>query len=105
MSDLSTPTCPRCSSQRVATGSLDPGSNHPAFMLSDRRRGFVATLSLVGIPLSQDAWLCASCGLCWSTVPDLAEALEKIRIHGSERLVGRVLPDTEGNSELPKVQT
>ena len=102
MSDLSTPACPRCRGTRVVAGSLDLGCNRAAFLISDRRSGFVATLSNPWISLSQGAWLCASCGLCWSTVHDLGEALKKLRVHGDDKLVGRVLPRDGETSDRPE---
>jgi hypothetical protein len=91
MSNLSTPACPRCCGTHVVAGSFDRGYNRADFLISDRRSGFIAALSSPWIRLAREAWLCTSCGLCWSSVHDLGEALHKIRVHGDDQLVGRVL--------------
>jgi hypothetical protein len=92
MSDLSIPKCPRCGATRVIAGSLDSARSRAGFLISELRRGFIITLSSPWIRLDREAWLCAECGLCWSTARDLGQVVRKVRLHGDDRLVSRVLP-------------
>ena len=100
MSDLSIPACPRCCGTRVIAGSLGTGRYRAGFQISELRRGFIFTLSSPWLRLAREAWLCAECGLCWSTARDLGQVFRKVRIHGDDRLVGRVLPHDGKTQDL-----